>query len=256
MSVDLLPALQPAHGTWNKGRIIDQKRPLLPRHVWSIRVRLEMAGNPRDLALFNMAVDSKLRGCDLVALRVRDVFAAGRVKERASMIQSKTGKPVRFEITETTRLSLDRWIRDPEMIGLEFLWPSRIHGSPHLSTRQYARIVRGWVMSLGLEPSAYGTHSMRRTKVAQIYKKTDDLRAVQLLLGHTKMDSTVRHLGVAIEDDLTLLWFSTVCGLRSKLRSLDQPGVWSQCLSTSCGPHPAREVPASLGLPICVSSAS
>jgi integrase len=204
MSVDLLPALQPAHGTWNKGRIIDQKRPLLPRHVWSIRVRLEMAGNPRDLALFNMAVDSKLRGCDLVALRVRDVFAAGRVKERASMIQSKTGKPVRFEITETTRLSLDRWIRDPEMIGLEFLWPSRIHGSPHLSTRQYARIVRGWVMSLGLEPSAYGTHSMRRTKVAQIYKKTGNLRVVQLLLGHTKMDSTVRYLGVDIEDALSL----------------------------------------------------
>lgn len=204
MTVELLPALRPARVAWNKGRIIGQKRPLLPRHVWSIRVRLEMAGNTRDLALFNMAIDSKLRGCDLVALRVRDVFAAGHVKERASMIQSQTGKPVRFEITETTRQSLDRWIRDPEMIGLEFLWPSRIHGSPHLSTRQYARIVRGWVTSLGLETSAYGTHSMRRTKVAQIYKKTGNLRAVQLLLGHTKMDSTVRYLGVDIEDALTL----------------------------------------------------
>jgi site-specific recombinase XerC len=163
-----------------------------------------MAGNTRDLALFNMAVDSKLRGCDLVALRVRDVFAAGHVKERASMVQSKTGKPVRFEITETTRQSLDCWIRDPEMLGVEFLWPSRIHGSPHLSTRQYARIVRGWVTSLGLEPRAYGTHSMRRTTVAQIYKKTGNLRAVQLLLGHTKMDSTVRYLGVDIDDALTL----------------------------------------------------
>ena len=120
------------------------------------------------------------------------------------MIQSKTGKPVRFEITEATRLSVERWISDPEMIGLEFLWPSRIHGSPHLSTRQYARIVRGWVASLGLESSAYGTHSMRRTKVAQIYRKTDNLRAVQLLLGHTEMDSTVRYLGVDIEDALTL----------------------------------------------------
>lgn len=154
MSVNLLPALRPARVAWNKGHIVGQKRPLLPRHVWSIRVRLELAGNLSDLALFNMAVDSMLRGCDLVALRVRDVDAAGRVKERASMIQSKTGKPVRFEITETTRQSLDRWIRDPEMIDLEFLWPSRSHGSPHLSTRQYARIVRGWVMSLGLEPSA------------------------------------------------------------------------------------------------------
>jgi integrase len=204
MPVDLLPVLRPARVAWNKGRIVGQNRPLMPRHVWSIRVRLEMAGNARDLALYNLAVDSKLRGCALVALRVRDVFAAGGMKECASMIPSKTGKPVRFEITETTRQSLDRWIRDPEMIGLEFLWPSRIHGSPHLSTRKYARIVRGWVTSLGLEPNAYSTHSMRRTKVAQIYKKTGNLRAVQLLRGHTKMDSTVRYLGVDIEAALSL----------------------------------------------------
>ncbi len=186
MSVDLLPVLRPARVAWDKGRIIEQKRPLLPRHVWSIRVRLEMAGNTRDLALFNMAADSKLRRCDLLALRVRDVFAAGHVKERAAIIQGKTGKPVGFEVTATTRQSPACWIRDPEMIGLEFLWPSRIHGSPHPSTRQYARIVRGWVMLLGLEPGAYGTHSTRRTKVAQIYKNTGNLRAVQLLLGHTK----------------------------------------------------------------------
>lgn len=108
MSIDLLPALRPERPAWNKGRIVGQKRPLLPKHVWSIRVRLEMADNRRDLALFNMAVDSKLRGCDLVCLKVQDVLAAGRVKERASVTQSKTGKPVRFEITETTRRSLDR----------------------------------------------------------------------------------------------------------------------------------------------------
>jgi site-specific recombinase XerC len=146
-----------------------------------------MADNARDLALFNLAVDSNLRGCDLVGIRVTDVFAAGQTKEHASMVQSKTCKPVRFEITKTTRQSPERWISDPEMTGLEFLWPSRLHGSPHLSPRQYARIVRGWVTSLGLEPSAYGTHSVRRTRVAQIYKKTGNLRAVQPLLGHTKM---------------------------------------------------------------------
>ena len=151
-----------------------------------------------------MAVDSKLRGCDLVCLKVNDVYAAGRVKERASITQSKTCKPVRFEITETTRLSVERWIKDPEMIGCEYLWPSRVHASPHLSTRQYARIMRDWVILIGLEPSAYGTHSMRRTKVAQIYKKTGNLRAVQLLLGHTKMDSTVRYLGVDLDDALIL----------------------------------------------------
>ncbi|MFH5774541.1 tyrosine-type recombinase/integrase [Paracoccus sp. NGMCC 1.201697] len=170
--------------------------PLLPKHMWSIRVRLEMAGNKRDLALFNLAVDNKWRDRDLVGLKVRDVFAAGRVRERASIIQSKTGNPVRFEITETTRQSLECRIADPEMIGLDYLWPSRLHHGPHLSTRQYARILREWVMSIGLEPSPYGTHLMRRTKVAQTYKNTGNLRAVQLLLGHTKMDSTVRYLGI------------------------------------------------------------
>lgn len=204
MPTDFLPALRPEHPAWNKGRVIGQKRPLLPKHVWSIRVRLEMAGNKRDLALFNTAIDSKLRGCDLCCLKVRDVFAAGRVKERTSVIQRKTGKPVRFEITETTRQSLESWIADPEMLGLEFLWPSRLHHSEHLSTRQYARILREWVKSIGLEPSAYGTHSMRRTKVAQIYKKTGNLRAIQLLLGHTKMDSTVRYLGIELDDALEL----------------------------------------------------
>ena len=118
--------------------------------------------------------------------------------------QRHMNSPVRFEITETTRLSLERWIKDPEMIGCEYLWPSRLHASPHLSTRQYARIMRDWVLSIGLEPSAYGTHSMRRTKVAQIYKKTGNLRAVQLLLGHTKMHSTVRYLGVDLDDALSL----------------------------------------------------
>lgn len=122
-----------------------------------------------------MHIDCKLRGCDLVCLKVNDVYAAGRVKERASVKQSKTRKPVRFEITETTRLSVERWIKDPEMTGREYLWPSRVHASPHLSTRQYARIMRDWVLSIGLEPSAYGTHSMRRTKIAQIHKKTGNL---------------------------------------------------------------------------------
>ena len=109
-----------------------------------------------------------------------------------------------MKITEATRQSLERWIANPEMVGADFLWPSRFHDSPHLSTRQYARILRGWVTSVGLEPSAYGTHSMRRTKVAQIYRKTGNLRAVQLLLGHTKMDSTVRYLGVELDDALTI----------------------------------------------------
>lgn len=169
-----------------------------------MRVRLEIAKNTRNLALFNLAIDSKLRGCDLVCLKVADVFVAGQVKEWTSILQSKTNTPVRFEITEGTRSSLHQWISSSEMIGSEFLWPSRFHDRLHISTRQYARLLKDWVTSIGLEPSGYGTHSMRRTKVALIYKKTGNLRAVQLLLGHTKMDNTVRDLGIELDDALEL----------------------------------------------------
>ena len=192
METPNLPAIRALRPAWNKGRIVGQKRPLKPKHVWAIRVRLELAENHRDLALFNMAIDSKLRGCDLVKMKVVDVMASGQIKERASVLQSKTLKPVRFEISEGTRTSVEKWMEDELMVGSEYLWPGRFHERLHISTRQYARIVRDWVTSIGLEASAYGTHSMRRTKVTQIYKKTGNLRAVQLLLGHTKMDSTVR----------------------------------------------------------------
>lgn len=204
MNTPNVPMIIPLRHAWKRGRIVGQKRPLKPKHVWAIRVRLELAKCHRDLALFNMAVDSKLRGCDLVCIKVSDVYAAGRIKERASIVQSKTGKPVQFEITDGTRESLREWIDHPGMLGCDFLWPSRFHAPDHISTRQYARLVKDWVASIGLEPSAYGTHSLRRTKVAQIYKKTGNLRAVQLLLGHTKMDSTVRYLGVELEDALSI----------------------------------------------------
>lgn len=196
MQITNLPAIRPQRPTWNKGRVVGQKRPLLPKHVWAIRVRLEIAENRRDLAIFNTAIDSKLRGCDLVRLKVADVYAASQVKERASILQSKTQKPVCFELMEGTRKFLQDWLDDQRMIGQEHLWPGRFHDPLHISTRQYARLVRDWVLSIGLEPSAYGTHSMRRTKVAQVYRKTGNLRAVQLLLGHTKIDSTVRYLDV------------------------------------------------------------
>lgn len=199
-----LPMIVPQRRAWNRGRIIGQKRPLQPKHVWAIRVRLELAESTRDFALFNMAVDSKLRGCDLVRLMVSDVYAAGCMKERTSILQSKTKKPVQFEITEGTRKSLADWITEPAMNGSEYLWPGRFHVPDHISTRQYARLVKDWVASIGLEPSAFGAHSLRRTKAAQIYKKTGNLRAVQLLLGHIKMDSTVRYLGVDLEDALAI----------------------------------------------------
>ncbi|MEI4488999.1 tyrosine-type recombinase/integrase [Frigidibacter sp. MR17.14] len=177
-----LPAVRPTNRAWNRDRVVGQKRPLLPRHVWAIRVLLEISGNIRDLALFNLAIDSKLRGCDLVRLRVRDVISSNTVKERASVIQQKTSQPVRFEITEGTRRSLMAWLASPAMAASDYLWPGRLHNRAHISTRQYALIVKGWVTSIGLEPWAYGTHTMRRTKVAQIYRKTGNLRAALLHL--------------------------------------------------------------------------
>ena len=204
MSIIQLPAITPKRKAWNKGRLIGQKRPLLAKQVWAIRARLELSDNLRDLALFNLAIDSKLRGCDLVRLNVTDLVIGGRVRERVTVVQSKTRRPVQFEVSENTRESIWTWVCRPEMLGCTFLFPSRFHERPHISTRQYARLVRDWVSAIGLDPSGYGTHSLRRTKAALIYRKTGNLRAVQLLLGHTKVDSTVRYLGVELEDALSI----------------------------------------------------
>ena len=204
MSRIQLPATRPTRPPWNRGRLIGQKRPLLPRQVWAIRARLEIAGDLRDLALFSLAIDSKLRGCDLVRLKVGDLVVGGSVRDRVSVIQSKTGRPVQFEVSENTRKSVLEWVSSPPMPGCGFLFPSRLHASPHLSTRQYARLVGDWVCAIGLDPSGYGTHSLRRTKAALIYRKTGNLRAVQLLLGHTKVDSTVKYLGVELDDALSI----------------------------------------------------
>jgi integrase len=189
---------------WNKGLLVGQKKPLQPKHVWSIRVRLEVAQMWRDLSLFNLAIDSKLRACDLVKLRVDEICSGARVRVRATVVQKKTGRPVQFEITEQTRTSLEIWLRSIRTTGSRYLFPSRLHANPHLSTRQYSRLVHRWVDSIGLESISYGTHSMRRTKATQIYRKTGNLRAIQLLLGHTKLESTVRYLGVEVDDALNI----------------------------------------------------
>ena len=187
-----------------RGKLIGQKPPLKPKEVWSIRIRLQMLGKTRDLALLNLAIDSKLRSCDLMALRTSDVVVAGNVRERAVIVQQKTGRPVQFELTEQTREAVQAWIAQGSVRDGGYLFPSRVHNCPHLSTRQYARIVNQWVASIGLDPHKYGTHSLRRTKAALIYKKTGNLRAVQLLLGHTKLESTVRYLGIEVDDALKI----------------------------------------------------
>lgn len=175
---------------WNRGRLIGQKPPLKMREVWAIRTRLQLANLLRDLALFNVAIDSKLRGCDIVALRVDDIELSGRVRPRTTVLQKKTGRPVQFEIMEQTRSAVQDWISRADPRPGDYLFPSRVKKDKPLGTRHYARLVDGWVSSIGLDPALYGTHSLRRTKVALTYRRTGNLRAVQLLLGHTKLEST------------------------------------------------------------------
>ena len=189
---------------WNKGKLVGQKAPLKLKEIWAIRVRLQVYRRTRELALFDLGIDSKLRACDLLKLKVRDVCHGERVAVRAIVVQQKTSKPVQFEITELTRSALTDWIRLSGLASENFLFPSRVRASPHLSIRQYARIVDSWVEEIGLDPAAYGTHSIRRTKPSLIYRRTKNLRAVQLLLGHTKLESTVRYLGIEVEDALEL----------------------------------------------------
>ena len=143
------------HSAWNRGRLVGQKRPLKPKEVWNIRARLQIEARTRDLAMFNLAIDSKLRGCDLTSLKIDDLCVGGRLRDRATIAQKKTGRPVQFEITEQTRTSVENWLAVLKIRDGRFLFPSRVHKQPHISTRQYARIVHNWVRSVGLDDSAW-----------------------------------------------------------------------------------------------------
>jgi integrase len=189
---------------WNKDRLMGAKPPFKLKEIWAIRIRLQLSAQTRNLALFNLAIDSKLRGCDIVKLRVRDIAHSGRANSRASITQKKTGKVVKFELSEQTRKAVEAWIDKVHLYSSDFLFPSRLRYSDHLSTRQYARIVKAWASLIGLDAGEYGTHSLRRTKATLIYRRTKNIRAVQLLLGHTKLESTVRYLGIEVEDALEM----------------------------------------------------
>ena len=197
-------AQTPHQAAWNKGKLVGQKTPLKLKEIWAIRIRLQLTEKVRDLALFNLAIDSKLRGCDLLSLKVSDIAQGRSIMHRAIVMQRKTHRPVQFEVTDITRQAVLAWIDYAKLSNNAFLFPSRVGDSPHLSTRQYARIVRRWVASIGLDVVAYGTHTMRRTKATLIYRRTKNLRAVQLLLGHTKLESTVRYLGIEVDDALEI----------------------------------------------------
>jgi integrase len=189
---------------WNVGRKVGPKRALKQKEVWAIRFWLDQEGRLRDRALFDLAIDSKLRGCDLVRVRTDDLVSGAAIRDRATIVQRKTGRPVQFEILEPARSTLLTWLERRGGALEDFVFPSRIDHASHLSTRQYGRLVDEWVSAIGLKPRDYGTHSLRRTKASMIYKQTGNLRAVQILLGHSKIESTVRYLGVDIEDALEL----------------------------------------------------
>jgi integrase len=186
------------------GRLVGPKPPLKPRHIWAIRTRLDLAHRVRDLAVFNCAIDSKLRGSDLVKLTVADICTSGGIRARTAIMQKKTGRPVPFEITEPTRDALRAWLVRRGERDDPWLFPSRAHPGQHIGTRQYARLVDRWVGLIGLDPGSCGTHSPRRTKVALVYRRTGNLRACQLLLGHAKLESTVRYLGIDVDDALAM----------------------------------------------------
>ena len=189
---------------WNAGRKLGAKRALKPQQVWAIRFWLDRERRVRDRAMFDLAIDSKLRGCDIVKLRIGDLVSGGRVRSRATVVQRKTGRPVQFELLEPASTSLLAWLECRGGALNEFAFPRRSDHAAHISTRQYARLVDEWVAGIGLRAEEYGTQSLRRTKASLIYRRTGNLRAVQILLGHTKIESTVRYLGVDFEDALIL----------------------------------------------------
>ncbi len=197
------PAMQ-SRPAWNVGKLVGTKRPLTQKQIWAVRFFLDREGRLRDRALFDLAIDSKLRGCDLVKIKIADLVSGAEIRSRAIIVQQKTGRPVQFELTADVRASLLAWLERRGGTIDDYAFPSRIDHTEHLSTRQYARLVDEWVTAIGLRRAEYGTHSLRRTKAAMIYKATGNLRAIQILLGHTKIENTVRYLGVDIEDALIL----------------------------------------------------
>ena len=197
------PAMQ-SRPAWNAGKMVGTKRPLTQKQIWAVRFFLDREGRSRDRALFDLAIDSKLRGCDLVKIKIGDLVAGAEIRNRAMVVQQKTGRPVQFELTTDVRASLLAWLERRGGTVEAYAFPSRVDRAGHLSTRQYARLVDEWVTAIGLRRADYGTHSLRRTKAAMIYKATGNIRAIQILLGHTKIENTVRYLGVDIEDALTL----------------------------------------------------
>jgi integrase len=158
----------------------------------------------RNRALFDLAIDSKLRGCDIVKMKIGDIAAGGVIRNRAAVMQQKTKRPVQFELMTEARQTLLNWLNSRGGSLEGFIFPSRVNCMGHLSTRKYAWLVDEWVGAVGLNVHEYGTHSLRPTKASLIYQATGNLRAIQILLCHSNIENTVRYLGVDVDDAIAL----------------------------------------------------
>ena len=200
-----MPPMTTQKKPFNKGKIMGRKPPLTPDQVSVIRSILGSKGNLRDIALFAVAIDSSLRGSDLVALNVSDVLSGGEVLERVTLEQSKTQSRVSFTMRDATRAALKKWIDAADKAYGDPLFTSlKGNRGERLKVDTYRRLVKDWVSYAHLDPARYGSHSLRRTRVAHIYKKTANLRAVQVLLGHKNIETTTRYLGIEEEQALDI----------------------------------------------------
>jgi integrase len=181
---------------WNKGQTIGQKPPLTKKDIRAIGSKLKSAGYLRDLVLFHLAIDSSLGASDLVSLRLKDVAKSGEVFRSVTIGSTQTNHPVQFELSDATRDLIAAWSAEKKLKPGSYLFASRISDSPHISARQYARMVSDWVALIGLDPKDYSAQSLRRSKPMLIYSKTGDVSAAMMQLGHARLRSTVRFLGI------------------------------------------------------------
>lgn len=190
---------------WNKGKIVGRKPPLSPEQVATVRTLLSQEGNLRDIAMFALAIDSSLRGSDIVALNISDVLSGNEIKERVTLEQRKTHGRVSFSMRDYTRVALKDWIEESDKAFGDPLFTSlKGNQGQRLKVDSYRRLVKKWVSLARLDPALYGSHSLRRTRVAHIYRKTANIRAVQVLLGHKNIETTTRYLGIEEEQALDI----------------------------------------------------
>ncbi len=184
------------HQVWNKGQTVGQKPPLTKKEIRAISSKLKSAANMRDLVLFNLAIDSSLGASDLVRLQLKDLSKKGEIVSSANIVSSQTNNAVCFEISDTTRELIALWVEERKLKPGSYLFASRISDSPHISARQYARMVGDWMSLIGLDPKDYSAQSLRRTKPMLMYSKSKDLGAAMSQLGHARLRSTIRFLGI------------------------------------------------------------